>query len=108
VALRDAIAPLDTRGVATATAHFEGWWTGQDEHMRSHVRRVFEALDRGDGGSFASARRNERARLLDSWTHPSADPLSDESAGERLSLGLGAMAIASAPQHVLDGRAPLI
>jgi hypothetical protein len=108
VALRDAVVRLDRRGAATAAARFESWWVGQDEHMRRHVRRVFHALDHGERGSFASATRDERARLLERWTHPSADPLSDKSATERLSLGLGAMAIASAPEQVTDVRAPLI
>jgi hypothetical protein len=107
VALRDAISPLDTAGRVTATTEFERWWVGQDEDMRRHVHTVFDALDRGDRGSFAQAARGTRAKLLADWTQPSADPLRDAGARERLSLGRGAVALAHAPQNVPDGRVPL-
>jgi hypothetical protein len=107
-ALRDALTPLDTTGKAVATADFDRWWLGQDEHSRAHVRRVFDGLDRGAGGSFARASRTDRADLLDDWTHPAGDPLRDASVRDRLSLGTAAISIAQAPRGVDDGRVPLI
>jgi hypothetical protein len=70
------------------------------------VRDVFEALDRGDAGSFARAARSDRAGLLDAWTHPDADPLTDPDARRELSHGLAALDIARAPQDVFDMRVP--
>jgi hypothetical protein len=106
VALRDARFPLDAAHRLTATSEFEAWWPGCDAPTRAWVHGVFDALDRGEPGSFARAPRGERSALLEDWTHPDADPLQNASASRRLSDGLGAIEIARMPQNVPDLRVP--
>jgi hypothetical protein len=78
-----------------ALAAFRAWYDGSTEGTRGYVGRVFDALDRGAGGSFRAAAVSDRRRQLDDWLHPS-DPF-EPRANARLRAALAAREIAAAP-----------